>query len=90
MTCNSGEEVQVIDLHCPAGLALEGNYRDVGLIIPLAGELDSTVNEGVEGVVLAHSDVGGGVVDGASLADDDVAGFYDFAAEFLETKAFAL
>ena len=75
---------------CSYGLALEGDYGDVGFVVPLASELDGAVNECVEGVVLAHADVGGGVVDGSSLADYDVAGLNDLAAEFLETQALAL
>jgi len=74
----------------PTGLALEGNYGNVGLVVSLASELDGAVNECVKGVVLAHSNVGGRIVDSAPLADDNIAGFHDLAAEFLETQAFAL
>ena len=74
----------------PTGLALEGNYGNVGLVVSLASELDIAVNKCVESVILAHTHVGGRVVDGTPLADDNIAGLYDLAAEFLETQALAL
>ena len=71
-------------------LVLQREDGNVGLVVSLASELDGAVNECVEGVVLAHADVYGRVVDSTSLADYDVAGLNDLAAEFLETQALAL
>jgi hypothetical protein len=41
-------------------------------------------------VVFAHAYVSTGVVLSASLTDDDVAGYYLLAAEFLNAQAFAM
>ena len=71
-------------------LVLEGYYGNVGLVFTLAGELDGSVNKGVKGVVLAHTDVEARIVHGAPLADDDVAGLYDFLAELLDTEPFGM
>ena len=90
MTCYSGAEEQVIDYMMRPESVAERDNGNVGLVVSLASELDGAVNECVKGVVLAHSNVGGRIVDSAPLADDNIAGFHDLAAEFLETQAFAL
>ena len=41
-------------------------------------------------MILAHTDVAVGIVDSASLTDDDIAGLYDLTAKLLETQALAL
>ena len=41
-------------------------------------------------MVLTHTDVAVGIVDGAPLTDDDVAGFYGFAAKLLEAETLAM
>ena len=74
----------------PLRLVLERNDGDEGLVLFLAGELDSTVYESVKGVVLTHADVAARVVDGATLTDDDVAGLHGLFTEFLDTKTLAL
>ena len=60
----------------PLSLFLFGgrNDGDVGAILASAFELHCAVAEGVEGVVFTHTYVLAGVVDGAALANDDVAG----------------
>ena len=80
--------MHIAEKSCP--LVLEGNYGDVGFVVSLAGEFHGAVNKGIEGVVLSHAYVEVGVVDGASLADDDVAGLNDLTAEFLESESFAM
>jgi hypothetical protein len=41
-------------------------------------------------VVLAHTDILVGIVDGTALTDDDIAGLDDLATEFLESETFAM
>jgi hypothetical protein len=41
-------------------------------------------------VILAHTHIPVGIVDGAPLADDNVSGLYDLAAELLQTQTFAM
>ena len=41
-------------------------------------------------MILAHTDVAVGIVDGAPLTDDDIAGLYDLTAKLLEAQALAL
>ena len=41
-------------------------------------------------MVLAHSDILVGVVDGSPLTYDDISGLNCLAAEFLETESFTL
>lgn len=41
-------------------------------------------------MVPTHSDILAGIVDSASLTDDDIAGLYDLTAKLLETQALAL
>ena len=55
-------------------LFLGGEDADEGAVLAAFVELHHAIDEGVESVVLAHADVLAGVVDGAALADDDVAG----------------
>ena len=52
-------------------------------------EVDVSVDESEEGVVLAHSDVGSGVPLGATLTDDDVARDYGFTTELFHAEAIA-
>lgn len=51
-----------------------GDDRNEGTILTTLLELDSAITEGVERVVLAHTHVLTGVVDGTALTDDDVTG----------------
>lgn len=66
-----------------------GDDGDEGLVVGLLDELDSAVDEGEEGVVLAHAYVEAWVVYGAALTDDDVASLGSLAAEEFEAKSFA-
>jgi hypothetical protein len=71
-------------------LVLERDDGYVGFVLSLPGELDGTVNEGIQGVVFAHTDVEVGIVGSTPLTDDDVAGLYDLAAELLDAETFAV
>ena len=55
-------------------------------------ELNNTVNKSEESVVSADTDVLAGMNRGASLSDDDVAGFYSLTVGLLdaETLCFAV
>lgn len=55
-------------------LLLGGNDADVAAILTAFVEFHHSVHEGVERMVFAHTDVLSGVVDGATLTDDDVTG----------------
>ena len=80
----------MIQLCIPPGLILKRDYRDIGLVLFLAGELYGSIYKSIESVVLAHTDVPVRIVDCTALTDDDIAGLNDLAAEFLETQALAL
>ena len=41
-------------------------------------------------MVLAHTDVQAGIVGGAALTDDDVAGFHDFLTELLDAESLGM
>ena len=71
-------------------LVLERNDGDVGFVLSLLGELDGTVDKGIQGVVLTHTDIGIRVVDGTTLTDDDVTGLHDLTAELLKTESFGM
>lgn len=74
----------------PPRLVLEWDDGDKGFVFLLPGELDSTIYESVESVVLTHSDILARIVDCTPLADDDVSSLYDFATEFLESEPLGL
>ena len=52
-------------------------------------ELYSAVNQGIEGVVLAHANVLTGTMLGTALTADDVAGFGKLTTKNLDAEAFA-
>ena len=66
-------------------LLLRRNHGDVRSVLVGFLELDNAVAQGEQGVVLAHTDILAGVVDGASLADDNVTSFGNLATEDLQT-----
>ena len=66
-----------------------GNYRNIGAVFATFFELYCAVNQGEQGVVLAHTHVFAGVVYCAALANDDVAGYAFLTAENLNAQAFA-
>ena len=73
-----------------AGLCFgDGFYRNERLVFSFLFEYNHTVGEGEQGVILAHAYIFAGVVLGAALTNDDVAGDYFLTAEHLNTKAFA-
>ena len=74
----------------PLGLVLERDDGYVGFVLSLPGELDGTVHQGVQGVVLAHTDIQIGIVHGAPLTHDDIAGLYDLTTELLDSETFAV
>ena len=61
-----------------------------GLAAALGAELDRTRDEREQRVVAATADAVAGVEVGAALADDDLAGVDDLAAEALDAEALAL
>ena len=60
------------------------------LLFALDGELDGTVLQCVEGVILAAADVFARVEFGAALANDDVAGENELTAVALDAKTLGL
>ena len=66
-----------------------GQDADEGAVLAAFVELHHAVDEGVEGVIFAHTHVLAGVVDGATLADNDVAGHALLTTENLNAKSFA-
>ena len=75
-----------------AEVVLRSADRDLGrddvddAATPAAAELDRAGDEGEQGVVTAATDVQAGVEVGAALADDDLAGVDDLAAEALDAE----
>src|SRR5580704_5325013 len=65
------------------GLRRQRRDRDEGAAVGAGAVGDRALDLGEEGVVAAHVDMLAGVVLGAALADDDVAGDDDLAAELL-------
>ena len=59
-------------------------------ILALALELDGTVNQSEQGVILADADIDTGMDVGASLADQDVAGQNELTVSALDTQALSL
>ena len=55
-------------------LLLGGHYGDVAAVLTAFVELDHAVDEGEEGMIATDADVLAGIVGGATLTDDDVAG----------------
>ena len=67
-------------------LLLRGrNDRHVRSVFVGSLEFDNAVAQGEQGVILAHTDILAGVVDGASLADDDVASLGELTTKDLQT-----
>ena len=67
----------------------ERNNRDKTLIASLLFEFDHTVLEGVQRVVLTHTNILAGVVGRTALTDDDVAGQSRLTAVNLYAESFA-
>ena len=59
-------------IYFPPSLVLKRDDGDIGFVFLLLRELHGAVYEGVESVVLTHSDVLVRIVDGAPLPYDDV------------------
>ena len=64
----------------------DGNVRT---ILSALVELNGTVTESIEGMVLAHAYILARVVDGATLTDDDVTCDTMLAAKDFDAKTFA-
>src|SRR5689334_966613 len=71
------------------GLRRQRRDRDEGPAVRRGVIADGALDLGEERVVAAHIDVLAGVVLGAALADDNVAGHHDLAAELLDAEAAA-
>ena len=77
----------------PGRLSFRLRHRDnrhEGLVVALLLESDDTVDEGEQGVILAHSDVLTRIVDGSPLTDEDVAGFAILTTEQFDAQTLAL
>lgn len=75
----------------PAGLSGDRLDTDrAALERALDFELDHTVYFGKQGMVLAHADVIAGMIFGAALANDDVAGDDLLTAIALDAQSFGL
>src|SRR6185312_11201302 len=70
-----------------SGLRRQRRDRDEGPAIGSRVIADGALDLGEQRVVAAHIDILAGVVLGAALADDDVAGHHDLAAELLDAEA---
>jgi len=70
-------------------LCLKGLHVDELAAFLAFGEHYDAVDEGEESVVLAHAYVEAGVMDGATLALQDVACLADLTTENLYTESFA-
>ena len=77
-----------------SGLCLGGCHKrnDVDELASVLArcERHCTVDESIESVVLAHAHVATGMVCGATLTLDDVAGLYNLTAKLLDAESFAL
>lgn len=71
------------------GLCLSGLYVDELASLLALGEYYYTVDESEDGVVLTHTHVETGMVNGATLTLDDVTGFAMLTAENLYSESFA-
>ena len=71
-------------------LLSKGSYANVRLTRRLLAELNCTVNQCEESVVLTHTHVVTGVVYSTSLTYDDVAGLSELTTEKLYTESLAL
>ena len=71
-------------------LFLLGGFDHVDVDVTSAVlELYSTVNQSIEGVVLAHANVHAGTMLGTALTADDVTGFGKLTTKNLDAEAFA-
>mgnify|MGYP003300071590 CR=1 FL=1 len=66
-----------------------GDDGDVASVLLTFLEADGAIDESVESVILAHAHVVTGMVDGASLTNDDVAGLAGLATKNLHAQALA-
>ena len=67
-------------------------HRDdghIGLVAQFLLERDNAVDQGEQGVVFTHTYVLTRIVDGTSLADEDIAGFADLTTEQFDAQTFA-
>ena len=72
------------------GLCLShGSHVDEATAVATFGEEDGAVYESVEGVILADANVKTGMVNGATLTLQDVAGLAELAAKDLNSESFA-
>lgn len=69
---------------------LDGEYGNVGFVVFPAAEFNDTIYEGKQGVVLAHAYIQAGIVNRATLADNDVACLCGLSTINLNAEAFAV
>jgi len=66
-------------------LLLRGNHGNVRSVLVGFLEFDNAIAQGEQGVVFTHTNVLARIVDGASLADDDVASLGELTTEDFQT-----
>lgn len=69
---------------------LDGENGNVGFVVFPAAEFNDTIYEGKQGVVLAHAYIQAGIVNRATLADNDVTGLCSLSTINLNAEAFAV
>jgi hypothetical protein len=69
---------------------LDGENGNVGFVVFPAAEFNDTIYEGKQGVVLAHAYIQAGVVNRATLTDNDVTGLCSLSTINLNAEAFAV
>lgn len=74
----------------PCGkLSLKGHYIDILAAFLAGSEHHDTVDESIQGVILAHAHIATRMVCRAALTLDDVTGYAAAAAGDLDAEAFA-
>ena len=74
----------------PGRLCLGGSHVDKLAAVLSFGEHNHAIDEGEESVILTHAYVLAGMMNGAALALQNVAGLAVAATEDLDAKSFAL
>ena len=70
-------------------LSFNGKDGDIGLAFVLLLELDDTITQCIQSVILAHADVFAGIVLRATLTNDDVACNSSLSTEKFHSESFA-
>lgn len=84
--CVERRRIRLFGSLCHGG---RGDDGDEGLVLSLLYELNRAVDESEEGVVFAHADISAGMMNCATLTNDDVASLSGLSSEELKAKSFA-